>query len=273
MKVQARWVLHCLTGAAMVVFAPRELSSQAPYKYEVVSIHLAEPGQMNSGFSPGPQGGMRARNVTALQTMAFAYSLQDYQIVGVPAWAKSERFEISFTADRSEIVPGRETPRAVMDGWLERQRQRMRAVLHDRFTLESHTETRELPMYVLTAAKGGHKLQAPAHPERTQTMNINNGQHLIATTAPVKALTDALSMILSHPVRDETGVQGTFDFKMDWSPDPAIQATRAAGAPEDAADRGSIFTALTEQLGLRLESKKGPSPVLVIDKLERPSEN
>src|SRR4051812_9705260 len=98
-----------LAGAVMAVLAAQELRSQAAYRYEVVSIHRAEPGQSNSGFSPGPQGGIRARNVTALETLAFAYSLQDYQIVGVPGWAKSERFEISFTADRSEIVPGRET--------------------------------------------------------------------------------------------------------------------------------------------------------------------
>src|SRR5262249_23676068 len=142
--------------------------SQTAYKYEVVSIHNAAPDQVNSGFSPGAQGGLRARNVTALDVLTFAYGVRDYQFVGIPGWAKTERFEISFTPDQSEIVPGRETPRAAMDGWLFRQRQRMQAVLRDRFSLALREETRELPTYVLTVAKNGHKLSAPEHPERSQ---------------------------------------------------------------------------------------------------------
>ena len=141
----------------------------------------------------------------------------------------------------------------------------------DRFQFAQHTETRELTSYVLTTAKGGHKLNAPAHPELSQTMNINNGRLLIATTAPMKSLGEGLAMILGRPVRDETGLEGAFDFKMEWAPDPGLPLSRSVA--EDDSGRASIFTALTEQLGLRLDSKKAPTPVLVIDKIERPSEN
>ncbi len=172
MNVQARWVWYWLAGAAIACFAPRELCSQTSYRYDVVSIHKAEPGQANSGFSPGPQGGMRARNVTSLQVIGFSYHVADFQIEGAPAWAKSERFEISFTPDRSEEMPNQGS----VESWLERHRQRMQAVLKDRFAFAQHTENRELPCYVLTAAKGGHKLTAAAHPENRQTMNINKGE-------------------------------------------------------------------------------------------------
>jgi hypothetical protein len=125
-----RRLLHrlgpALSAAAIAILAPQAVRSQPAYTYEVVSIRRAAAGEMNSGFGPGAQGGMRARNVTALRALAFAYSIQDYQIVGAPGWANSERFEITFTPDRSEIVPGRDTPRADMDGWLTRQRQRCR---------------------------------------------------------------------------------------------------------------------------------------------------
>jgi len=233
---------------------------------------------MNSGFSPGAQGGMKARNVTAIQVLAFAYGVQDYQLIGAPGWAQSERFEISFTPDRSEIVPGRETGRTAMDGWLMRQRQRMQAVLRDRFSLALRTETIELPIYVLTVAKNGHKLTAPAYPERSQTMNINSGQQIVGTTATMKALAESLAMLLGRPVHDETGLDGVYDFKVDCAPDSTMPLSGAvAGSEQPAATgdpgRASIFTVLTEKLGLRLESKKGPVPVLVIEKIERPSEN
>src|SRR6185369_7156573 len=188
---------------------------------------------MNSGFSPGPQGGLRARNVTALKALTFAYGVQDYQVIGAPGWAKSDRYEMSLTPDQSEIVPGQETSRAAMDGWLTRQRQRMQAVLRDRFSLVLRTETRELPIYVLSTAKGGHKLTAPAHPERLQNMNINNGRQIVGTTASTKALAESLAMLLGRPVHDETGLDGAYDFKVDWTPDPTMPLSRAGGGAEE----------------------------------------
>jgi uncharacterized protein (TIGR03435 family) len=267
-----------LFGAvAIAILATTPLRSQPAYQYEVVSIHRAAPDQNSSGFSEGPQGGMRARNVTAQETLAFAYAVQDYQLAGIPAWGKTERFEISFTPDRSEIVPGRETPRAAFEGWLDRQRQRMKAVLRDRFNLTVHEETRELPTYVLTVAKGGPKLSASAHPERTQSMNINRGRQIVATTAPMKSLAEALGMLLGRPVRDETGLDGAYDFRVDFAPDPTLPLSGPGSGvpPASSEDAGqpSIFTALTEKLGLRLDSRKGPVTVYVIDRIERPSEN
>ena len=261
---------YWLAAATFAILLPPQLPAQPAYKYEVVSIRKAAPGEMNSGFSPGAQGGMRARNVTAIQVLSFSYAARDYQFVGAPGWAQSERFEISFTPDRSEIDPDRDPWPAAVDGWVVRQRQRMQAVLHDRFNLALREETRELPIYVLTVAKSGHKLAAPAHPERGQNTNVNGGRQITGANATVKALAELLSMVLGRPVHNETGLDGQYDFKMDWMPDSAQPLP--ASEPGDPG-RSSIFTAITEQLGLRLESKKGPVPVFVIEKIEKPGKN
>src|SRR5262245_32009740 len=98
MTIQARRVSYrlavALAATAIVIVHAQEFPSQPAYKYEVVSVRRAAPGEMNSGFGPGVQGGMKARNVTAMQVLSFAYAAQDYQFIGAPGWAQSERFEI-----------------------------------------------------------------------------------------------------------------------------------------------------------------------------------
>jgi uncharacterized protein (TIGR03435 family) len=258
--------------AAVAALAGHAARAQQTYGYEVVSIHRAPRDQADSGFRDGPQGGMRALNVTVVQALAFSCGVEDYQVLGAPAWAKSERFEITFTPDRSEIVLGQKTSRAAYEGWRARQQQRMQAVLRDRFALALHEETRELPSYVLTIAKGGHKLRAPAHPQRSQSLSVNEGRHLIATNASMKELAGMLSMVLGHPGRNETGLDAAYDFQMDWDPSSTMRISSPGAAP-DPSGGPSIFTALTEKLGLRLDSKKAPVTVFVVDRIERPSEN
>ena len=162
-----------------------------------------------------------------------------------------------------------------MDGWRSRQRQRLQAVLRDRFNLALRVETRELPIYVLTVARSGHKLAAPAHPERGQNASVNGAQQIVGTNATMEALAGLVSMVLGRPVRDETGLDGAYDFKLDWAPDSTQGPAARPGEPAPAIEPGpgSIFAALTEKLGLRLESKKGPVPVYVVEKIEKPSDN
>jgi uncharacterized protein (TIGR03435 family) len=292
MVLKTGWVSRRLTAARNLILTAAGLGAvsvpiaigilhaqQLPppaYKYEVVSIRPAAPGEMNSGFSPGAQGGLKARNDTAMQLLTFAYDARDYQFVGAPGWARSERFEINLTPDQSEIVLGPDVPRAQIEGWLSRNRQRMQAVLRDRFGLVLRAETRELPIYALTVAKNGHKLAASADGSRGTSFNINGGRQIIARSSSMKMLADSLSMLLGRFVRDETGLDSSYDFKLEFAPDSSLSgAVPRAEEPASASDTGrpSIFTALTEQLGLRLEAKKGPVPVFVIEKIERPTEN
>jgi uncharacterized protein (TIGR03435 family) len=245
------------------------------YTYDVVSIHKADPAERNSGFNPGPQGGLYARNDTAMQLLTFAFEAHDYELVGVPGWAKTDRFEIRLTPDRSEAPLPDNANQAEINGWLIRNRQRLQAVLRDRFGLVVHKERREMPLYALTVSKGGHKLSAPADADRGVSFSINSGQQITARSSTMKQLADSLAMLMGRFVRDETGLDGSFDFKMDFSRDStgADVVPRSDAVPSGDSSRPSIFTALTEQLGLRLEAKKGPVPILVIEKLDRPTEN
>jgi len=149
------------------------------YTYDVVSTHKSDPAERNSGFSPGPQGGLHARNETTMQLLAFAFGVREYQLVGVPGWAKSGRFDVQLTPDRSEAPLPDNPNQSELDGWLTRNRQRMQAVLRDRFGLVIRRERREMPLYALTVSKGGHNLSAAANPGRGVSLNINGGQQIV----------------------------------------------------------------------------------------------
>jgi uncharacterized protein (TIGR03435 family) len=235
-----------------------------PYTYEVVSIRPAAPGQQNSGFGSGAQGGLRVRNKPTMELLAFAYDAKDYQFVGAPSWAQSDRFDVNLTPEKSEPALTDQPTRPEVESWLNRNRQRMQAVLRDRFGLVLRKDTRELPMYALTIAKKGTKL-VPADHTRPISFNINGDREIIAKSSSMRALADALSTILGRYVNDETGLEGSFDFKLQFEPYQAAATDDTGGA--------SIFSALVDQLGLRLESKKGPVPVYIVEKIQKPSEN
>ena len=237
------------------------LCAQTPeYGYDVASIKPSGMGTNNSRIAPGPQGGMRAQNVTTLQLLTFAYDVRDYQFVSVPGWAKSDRFDVSFTPDTPEAAPDAAMGREKMEGLFNRQRLRTRAVLRDRFGLVVVLESREMPVYGLTLAKGGHKLKKTETESDGPRMQ-NNGTQLTGLSVYLSMLTNSLASIIGRPVVNETGLDGPFDFKMAWT------------AENDPAGGASIFTAIQEQLGLKLESRKGPVAVFVIEKMQKPSEN
>jgi uncharacterized protein (TIGR03435 family) len=244
------------------------------YTYDVVSIHKADPKEMGSRLGPGPQGGMSATNVTLMGLITFAYDMREIQIVGAPGWVASERFDVRFTPDKPEpgIIKAPGSFRR-LEATFQRHRQRMQAVLRDRFGLVLRSETREMPMYALVVAKGGPKLSAPSDPDRGPNFTMNRGQ-ITAVGAYLKMLSTSLASLLGRYVADETGLNGQYDFKLAWTPDGG---TGKMAVPEEpvSPDEGSttIFAALTDQLGLKLEGKKGPVPVLVVEKVERPSEN
>ena len=253
------------------------LPPQPRYGYEVVSIRPSTPGETNSRLGPGPQGGLRAQNNTVLMMMTFAYDKREFQFADVPNWVKSLRYDLTLTPDKPEgtITPGMK--REEMDGIMGRQRQRLQAVLRDRFGLVLRAETKELPMYGLVIARGGHKLAKAADLNRGPSMNTNR-KELTIVSGYLSMFTQGLSTLLGRHVANETGLDGPFDFKVAWTPDSTVQLPGKIPQPDEpihADDAGgvSIFTALIEQLGLKLESKKGPVPVLVIEKIEKPSEN
>ena len=144
----------------------------------------------------------------------------------------------------------------------------------DRFHLAVRTETKDAEVYVLSVPKGGHKL---THNPEADRPGVTRGVGVIQSPgAPVSFLAVALTTELGRPVLDETGLEGRFKFKLEFRPEggDVRQALAAAGEPvTDDDPRPSIFTAIKNQLGLELQSRKGPVPTVVIERIERPTEN
>jgi len=191
-----------------------------------------------------------------------AFDVKDFQIIGAPGWATSDQFDINAKAENPDVNS-------------EQLREMLRSLLGERFNLKFKKETREHQIYALVEGKGGHKL----HPSQTQPLKedtppdamIRIGRReLAAEGASISDLTNMLAQKLGRPVTDKTGIKGLFDFKLQFTPDE-IRGVETDPAADTSAP--SIFTAVQEQLGLKLENQKGPVEVLVIISVEKPSGN
>ncbi|MGB7264364.1 MAG: TIGR03435 family protein [Terracidiphilus sp.] len=237
-------------------------AAQAPPQFDVAAIHLHEPQpHEHVSITSSPwDGRLYATNVSLFTLIWWSFEIPESRILGAPSWANSKRFDIEATADPSVDA---QLKGLTSDAGRKEKEKMVQALLADRFKLATHTETRELPIYTLVVAKGGPKLGAL----QDSGTSINRGSDRIEvqTSNSVPTLAEQLSMIAGRDVVDQTGITGRYDLKLQWTPDDGT-------AP--AADSGpSIFTALEEQLGLKLEPARGPVKVLVIDRVEMPSAN
>lgn len=231
--------------------------STATQRFEVASVKPAAADQRNNGNSGSKSGTGRLTmtNVTLKRCIMGAYGLGPNQILGGPDWLDSDRYEIVAKADRP-----------VGDGMLMTM---LQTLLAERFKLAMHRETRPIQAYGLEVAKNGPKLEKAPDAEST----TRNGRGLIdARTISMTRFAEVLSRQMDAPVVDRTGLEGAFNLKLEWTPEsdkPLKPGTDAA-----AVDSGlSIFTAIQQQLGLRLRPQKVPVEMIVIDHAERPSEN
>lgn len=229
------------------------------YKFEVASIRPAgEHG--DSTYIKADQGGMRTSGTSLLELIRYAYRAQFYQITAATGWIRDARFDISAKHDQGEEgdVPPEDPARQARKD--ERIRVRLRHLLAERFQLKLREEMKDLPIYVLKVDKG-HKMKSVA--AATGRINVNNSNgKLRGEAVTMQRLTQSLTGMLGRPVRDETELMGWFDLELNWSSD----ATAGATSP-------GFFTALREQLGLKLESRKGPVATYAIERAEKPSEN
>jgi len=185
-----------------------------------------------------------------------AYGVGPNQIVGGPPWFDSDHFEIVAKVDRD----AGDHDLSLM----------LRTLLADRFQLELHRETRNLEAFVLEVAKSGPKLVKTAGGDSTTNSSNASGHNQIdSRNMTMDRLAEILSRQMSLPVVNRTGIEGAFDLKLQWTPD----VDRLLKPGEQTPEGVSVFTAIQEQLGLRLRSEKAPIEVLVIDRAEHPSEN
>jgi uncharacterized protein (TIGR03435 family) len=249
-----------LSKAAIVaLFASIGHAQQSPGKpeFEAASIKPSQPDARNGlvvALTPG--GGLRVLNAALRDLIETAYDVRDFQIIGGPSWAGAARYDV-------EAAPG-------SPGSAAEVRRKVQTLLKERFQLEVHRETRVLPVYELVVAKSGIRKDA-FRLTGSAKKGINAGPGaMLGEAASMGDLVWKLSKLLGRPVRDNTGLEGRYDFEIHWTPDsgPAIPD----GGASDNGAGPSLFTAL-QQLGLRLQAARGPVDVVVIDRAERPSEN
>jgi uncharacterized protein (TIGR03435 family) len=198
------------------------------------------------GMNYGP-GHLTLTSSTLAGLVTWAYSVKDYQVLAAPSWFRSDRYDVNAKAHGAPD--------------LAHLKLLLQALLAERFHLTLHKETRQLPVYALTVESRGPKMKpapgpVPPEPQITGRSNATH-KELTGQHATVAQLIQSLSRDMDRPVVDHTSLTGTYDFKLGWTPD----AADPTGI--------SIFTAIKEQLGLKLESAKGPVEVLVIDRAER----
>jgi uncharacterized protein (TIGR03435 family) len=254
--------------------APRWIAfaQQAPEPaFEAASVKPGDPSNASRGVGFLPGGRIRASNATLKMLIMTAWNVRDFQVSGGPSWLDSERYSIEAEPGRPISVEGPNSSGAA------EVRQMLQSLLAVRFQLSIHRDTKEMPMYALVLAKNGAKLKENPLGLGPESSAGGNGRgQFNARQVPIAALAPFLSNQLGRVVVDRTALKGVYDFKLEWSPDPEQTRGPSDGpGPQRPSDvpGPSIFTALQEQLGLKLEPIRGPVETLVIDHVEKPDAN
>lgn len=240
--------------------APVAAGSARP-SFEVATIKLTDPnfGGILVGF---PSGRFSARGFTLKDLIGFAYDVDNRQIVEGPKWADTERYDVLGKPEK-EGTPNPDLAKLMLQ-----------SLLAERYQLRFHHDTREMPVYVMTIAKNGIKMKARTDGDGGEkaTMLIR-GAKIPGRDTTVQFLATGLQkLVLDRPILDKTGLTGKYDFDLTWRPDPSQFRGNGDRVPSDPNDP-DLFTALQQQLGLRLTAQKAPADVIVIDAAEKPSEN
>jgi uncharacterized protein (TIGR03435 family) len=222
--------------------------------FEVATIRINHTGAVGDS-EMYHDGLVRMSNVSLRMCIRYAYTLAEPQIAGGPKWIDDVRFD---------IVAKAEKPYPTDDFELLTM---LQPLLADRFQLTAHHETRNVPGYALTFAKD--KIRATVSNPETRFSGNSTRNTMTVTGCTMTTLAIRLSAVLKRPVVDMTGDSRSFDFSLQWTPDEM----KTGGESAPASDRPSLFTVLQEQVGVKLESRKVPVDVLVVDRAEMPSEN
>lgn len=279
-----------LFGVALGAQAPAPPAAPPKLQFEVASVKINKGGDNRVLLGLQPGGRFTASNVPLRNLITNAYRIQSTQLVGGPSWLATERFDIVAKAE------GDPTP--------EQINQMLQSLLADRFGLVAHRETREMPVYALmlaradgklgdkikpaavdcdavfAAGRGRGALPAPPTPGAPMSCGTRIGPGLLnAGGSTIDQLTNALGLNVGRIVQDKTGLTGRYDIELSWTPEqrggaggPGAIGGGPGGPPPSSDGSGvSIFTAIQEQLGLKLESQRAPLEVFVVDNATLPT--
>ncbi len=272
-------MIRSMVGIAILVLsslaAAQAPAAQALPQFEVATIKPSAPiteGRVRIGMGGDP-GRINYQGLPMRMLLADAYAMKDYQISG-PDWLDSERFDVM--AKFPEGVKRDQVPAM------------LQALLAERFKIVSHRDKKEMGIYALVVGKNGLKLKE-VEESANGVGQIRMGMGHMETKVPLSQLADFLSRMVDRPVLDMTNTKGNYDIKLDWTPEPGQGMMKGLPVPMHAPPGGeggggggpaadssgpSIYTAIQEQLGLKLEPRKAPVDILVIDHIEKvPTEN
>jgi uncharacterized protein (TIGR03435 family) len=272
---------------AITLQAGQEKPPEQPTTFEAASVRPNTSGIPDSTFRRQPGGRFNATNVTLRQLLTNAYQVQGFQLLNVPDWADRERFDIvaKINGNPPPMPPG--SPNDPI--WVA-----VRALLADRFKLVVHEESRELDLYALVMARADRKPGPSLRPSTQECERImgefarsgvpptpppgvevfcgmrRSFGRVVAGGASMAMLARNLAPQLGRTVVDRTGLDGFWDFEMTFAQENAGPVPAGVELPPVDPDAPSIFTAMQEQLGLKLEATKGPVDVIIVDSVSRP---
>jgi len=272
--------LFLLTPAVPAQNSATPQAATAAPTLPLFSVATIKPNNLNNGRwrLQATSYGYTAMGVSARQLIQEAYRVyENDRILGATGWVDSEKFDLEAKVDDADLD-------ALHKLDFDQRRLMLRALLVDRFQLTAHLEKMERPVYALIVAKNGLRIQE-TKPENVPTGRIRGFGGTVTRSRPgqltaewltLEGFAHLLTPHLDRMVVDKTGLTGHYDFKLDWTPDQgpftsAASPDSTAAMPNDSGP--SIFTAVQEQLGLKLEAQKAPIDVLVIDHIDPPSPN
>lgn len=263
-----------LQGASGSSAAPA--SGKAPLSWASVAIHVSDPNREGEGYNHEEANGITDRGVSLREIISEGYNFsvmpfREDEVAGLPEWAQSARYDIVARVDFEDVAAFKKLSNIPMEEMIAAFAARqptgemlmMQKLLEDRFGLRVHWEPKERSVYAMSVAKGGLRMTPAADPKHGE-MSFSRG-HLAGKGVPISFLASLLALPVGHTVVDRTGATGAYDFDLRFDPrDDA--AGQESNDPE-------LFTAVQEQLGLKLQGTRASVPVLVVDHVERPTPN
>jgi uncharacterized protein (TIGR03435 family) len=247
---------------ALIGFAQAPSEPKTPLAFDVISVKPSAANTLGGGIRPTGNQRYVANGVPVRLMMKLMYKITDSQIVGAPAWMDNDRWDVEAKTEHPSNI--------------DQLHEMFQTLLADRFKLQFHKEKREISALVLSVDKSGSKLKVSEAQDWTDIPIKPAGPGKIAgTRVPIPYLCWFLSQQANIPVVDNTGLTGFYDFTLQLPPpQPGAEGSGGRGTEPAPQDRmADAFAALREQLGLKLESRKAPVEVYVIDHVERPAEN
>jgi uncharacterized protein (TIGR03435 family) len=295
---RSRFAASAVVALSVAVFSISNPRAQAPAQapdpnapltYEAASVKPNKEGGRGSSIRRQPGGRLNATNFPLRALITFAYQIQGFQLVGDPTWIRNENFDIvaKMEGDPPPVMPGTGPDPHMLA---------MRTLLGERFKLVVHRETREMDIYALVlarpdgkpgpalkptttdcpalmaATRGGPPPGPPPGPNSPVTCGMRGTPgRLMVNAMPLSLFANNLSGQVQRVVVDRTGLSGGWDFEINYAPEQPVNPPPGVEFPAADPNAPSLFTAIQEQLGLKLQSTKGPVEVLVVDRIERPT--